>query len=802
MKHITIEPFGSTFLHNEEAARSGEALTAVNLRGRCRSVEVTGNPAVVASLSAGHRLVCTFNDSYVTTLGGDLFADGTAFYHCSGEVVTGHCVNRFLVVNTTDGVLIFRTFNGSIQPLRLQDAIPHLHLSAYESGEVSTDLPAYTFRQALTSWRAPLPSADVKNLTSLVSSAYRQIEETAAANGEHTRPLLARYALRMTNDQYLWMSAPVMLGHEMVKSNYRTQSEALTANSTFTGIGGATLSLPTFRIAVSVAKGIAAPWRDLIKSVDLLVTDEAETVECTQLDYRIATTSVGTKKYVAEWGLQPRSRSAIANELISGKWRVVASCTHIDELSDHTFAGWDSTRLSTSVLPGIPAYAIGNTALSETLTLEQCSVVTEHCSTEHLPTCTIEQGGRLYAGSNRSRFTSAWHPLTALEGPFSATPCTIRTIECIAGDEGDMTAISTHTYDFTPTAINPLLCAPRTAATAIRMEITSGGVTKVVECDLTPLHQSGMAAAISPNFSTRTPTVGIATDTPDTAPVLATAGVLTVSHIGNPLTTFSSQTVTGARITALAATERPIYSGGFGRHPLYVFTDQGIYVVPQTGSGAFGEAKLLSRKTASTQCIPGAGGGKIWFNSRHHQLCAIVGSKIEVVHPSLQCAEMVWNDAEDELWVLKTDGTLAIVSTNRHTSTLTIEARQLWTNGIHSLLISPEGRVCDICTETAANQSITYLSHPIRVADDGKQHITHITWNIFGNDLHLKATLWGETGARRQRFCICAISIHGNVDAPIALPVFCQSCRSIRLMIEGTAPSGTIIRGTRLEVCG
>ena len=40
MKHMTISPSASTFFHNEEAAPVGKALQAVNLRRRCKSVEV------------------------------------------------------------------------------------------------------------------------------------------------------------------------------------------------------------------------------------------------------------------------------------------------------------------------------------------------------------------------------------------------------------------------------------------------------------------------------------------------------------------------------------------------------------------------------------------------------------------------------------------------------------------------------------------------------------------------------------------------------------------------------------------
>lgn len=800
MKHISIYPSASTFYHNEEAAAAGEALTAENLRGRCQSVEVMGVPQKVGTVGEGHRLICLFDDTYITEKEGTLYADGSAFHHTSAEMVEAYAVNTFLVVNTTEGLLVFRRWNGEFTLLEQADTVPELHLSTIEVGSISTDIDAYSFASPLSAWRAPLPTEDVKNITSAIANACRQIANTAAANGEYISPLLARYALRMTNDQYLWMSAPVVIGHHSVSNNYRCQSEAATSGSSFTGIGAATFALPSFKLGVSVVKGIAEEWRDLIKSVDILITEPTTQMLTSALDYRIATTSVGTKKYIAEFGPQPRSSSAIVNELMEGKWHVAASCTHLAKLSNHEFASWDSTRLSTAVLPGIPAFAIGQTAFTQSLTHKQCKSIVEQCGAEALPERCIAQGGRLFVGSNRSRVVAPWKASSAFEAPFTATPCSVRTIERIAGSEGEIIVCNTHSYDFTPSALNPLLCAAHPGATSLRIEITSAGATKVVERPLTPLPHAGIAASFESEWQAITPTSGTAQSVDTSGTVISTPGRLIVSHIGNPLTTFSSQTVTGAHITALVATERPIYSGGFGRHPLYVFTRQGIFVVPQSTNGSFGEAKLMSRKILAEGTTPVAGGGKIWFNSAHRRLCIIEGSAIKMLKGTFQCASMAWNDAEEELWVVQSDGTLSIARPDGFRSTLTFSALHLYTNGIDALLVTPEGNVYNLCESIPGEQHITYLSHPIVVNTRLRERIVKIVWNIFGSNLHLRATLWGETGAHPQRFSICSITLNGDADAPIVLPVMARPCHAIRIMIEGTAPSGTIIRSTEIGI--
>ena len=70
---MIISPSASTFFHNEEAAPVGEALQAVNLRRRCKSVEVVGSPEKVGNVPTGHRIICIHSDGgYVTAHEGDL----------------------------------------------------------------------------------------------------------------------------------------------------------------------------------------------------------------------------------------------------------------------------------------------------------------------------------------------------------------------------------------------------------------------------------------------------------------------------------------------------------------------------------------------------------------------------------------------------------------------------------------------------------------------------------------------------------------------------------------------------------
>lgn len=573
---MTISPSASTFFHNEEAAPMGEALQAVNLRRRCKSVEVVGNPEKVGNVPTAHRIICIHSDGgYVTTHGGDLYFRGSLFHHCDAEVLEAHSIEQFLVVNTTDGALYFNSHGGTLCRLNLSDALPELHLSAVSTGTVKEDILPYDFAAPLSNWRAPLPSADVRALAAVVRRSYQQLQKAAKGTGAYTRPFLVRYAVRMTGGEYLWISAPVMIGHDTVKTHYRIESEAVTGGGQFTGIGAATLSLPCFKLGISVVNGVAAEWARLIQSVDIFVTDEADIADTSLLDYRIATTNVGTRRYVAELGPEPREKSANIDELMGGNWHLIASCSDIAALAKHEFRAWGISKNATSVLPDIPTFTLQqSTTFAHTLTTSDCDAITRRSSTEHQPAYTMAHGGRLWQGGGSELLRAVWHTSALLMAPFIPTPCTITTIERVSTSQGDATIVSSHSYPFTPSAVNPLVCAPHGAATALRIEVASGQTTKAIDFPLTPVHTCVLAATYTANLLPTSFEPSIPSLAVTQSAVVPSPGRLTVSHIAQPLITEFSQTVTGAEIVALAATERPIYSGGFGRHPLYVFTDR------------------------------------------------------------------------------------------------------------------------------------------------------------------------------------------------------------------------------------
>jgi hypothetical protein len=96
------------------------------------------------------------------------------------------------------------------------------------------------------------------------------------------------------------------------------------------------------------------------------------------------------------------------------------------------------------------------------------------------------------------------------------------------------------------------------------------------EADLTPLDGTNMAVYINPSINDNVLATGVIIDQGNDNSVLLNPGNVYVSKVANPLVRQWSTEVCGGDILAMAPACRPIYSGGFGRYPIYLFTSQGI----------------------------------------------------------------------------------------------------------------------------------------------------------------------------------------------------------------------------------
>jgi len=801
VKELRIVHRGKSQSHNGESAEPGTASVLVNMREREQSLEVVGQPRQIDQLQSGDKVLLIDNDRTLVLRDNDVMCDGTVVLSPASQVFGGHVVGPLVVIVTADGPELLHFTTNGYRHLDLRDALPQVHLSAVETSTMTVNVPDFEFLTPYNTWQAPLSGVDTSTLKRIVSQGYGTMLSDATSQGRFAGIVLARYGVRLWDDSYLWLSQPVMLGQGMKRNSYRASGTVYTSDGKYAGVTSLTLSAQSFRIGISMAGTVAEQWHNLVKSIDVLVSPQANLYDLgASVDYRCAvTTSSGTRHYLLEVGPRPRSTASMVRQLIDGEWTVLASTT---ALTGNGFTAINMAVSSQSPLPGVRCDAVvAIMPHAEHVSRSTMEQVMSRISLTALGEVSMEHNGRLYQAPSSFAVTNLWHVLPWLEGDISsaAIPTTVRVT--MRTSQGEQVIESSGMSNFTATALNPVIAFSDSRATHIAIAV---GNAKW-ECDLSPMQGTGMAMYINPSFSSNALAAGSLPDIDPSRVVVPADGTVMVSAVGNPLVTQWKTAVIGCAIMALGAACRPIYSGGFGRYPIYLFTNQGIMALPQSTSGTYGEPRLITETVLACGSHPVAGGDALWFVNQHNVLCSISGSKLmrlmRDINPSSQLA---WNDREQELWIANPDGSVQVLMPSGQSYERDITIGNLYSNPQHAMAINGDGALLNLCDEVPSMTGFSYLSHPFSVTRSLCRHSMHITYNIFNKLAASPAgdvvlTLRGERGASCHGYIISRVHASGRLAAPLSRPLISPPTRTMRIEASGTLPSGTLFLPTLIK---
>ena len=649
MKETRVKPVGMVPLTNVEAAQCGMAAVARNLRERDDAMQVTGTPAAVGAIDGADRLLLIDGDHLITCRGGEVKVDGVTVATLGDAIVGAHAVGQLLVVVTRGGLAYLSRHEGSWVQLDPGDAVPQLTLRA-QCATSRADIPAYTFAGTYREWRAPLADVDTSALRDILRGAWNVLTADAASMGHHVAPMLVRWAVRLLDDSYLWMSAPVRVGDETLANAERITATVNSSSSAFTGTQATVMPMVHYSLDIGVSGGIAAAWLPLVKSVDVLATSEARLLAAGgALDYRCFTRMAGQREYLLEMGLARRGAADIAAQLAASPWQLVATAPAAAVMTGADF-----------VAPLEPL----------TMTNVQCGAVGAMTSLADV-VCSTTAGGRLY---------------------------------CCTG-----------------------------------------------------------------------------------------SGDVVVSLPGNALVEAHRRSVLGTVPLAMAVVTRPLYSGGFGRYPVYVFTDDGIYAVPQGTTGRLGEARLVDRTVIAAGVRPVEAGRDVWLVSRHGQLCRLAGSQLMVVQRDGAYTALAWCDAFQELWLLPPGGFPVVMMASGRMSERTVAVGQLYSDPRHAVAVSAAGQVMDLEREQEAMMPVAWHSHPIALEPLMGRVVKRMVWHLSGGPVDITLRVTGQRGIMSGDSDVSLMTVTGGVNQPLATPVMAVPCRTVRLLLDGEARSGTLL---------
>lgn len=663
---LVVSPRCARHYDNPEAAIVGEAAVAVNLREQEQSLVVTGTPVYCGTIPSGHRLLLVDGDRHFSLHSSTIYCDGTAVATVTSDVIAMYRVGDGLVAVTRDGLLHLRYNGDTCEVVDKAGAIPSISLVAADEFSTQLSLDAYTFASPYKSWSEPLQVDDITALTSHYRTAWRNAIAAVTAQGGYYTPLMACYAVRMWDDNYLWVSNPITIGLTTLANAQPVTAAVTTGSSSYTGIAATTMTMSGYRLGIKVLSGVGESWRSMVKAIDVFVTAQPAIADVSSLYYRCLTTQGGTRTPNLQYGWQSLSQSRVMAALEASGWHLVATTADVNMLAQGRFVASNVTHVAATAI-GVVTVPMTD---SSTLTREQVAAVNSG-SDDMTPVAAMVRNGRLY-----------------------------------------------------------------------------------------------MASA---------------------------TGQLACSAHGNAMITQQLARVTGASLMAIAPVSRALYSGGFGRYAVYLFTGEGIYAVAQSAMGTLGEARLVDRTIIAAGCVPIDGDRDVYFVDRNGWLCRLTGSEVTRLLPGVSpLATMTWDDNHHELHLLGGD-TLLAITPQGHYSRRTLEATALYDDVSHSIAVTAQGRLYDLSREEPCVLPVEYRSHPIILASHSYVRPVYVSWCVISDESHLMLSLCGERGMSCHGFMVGSIGVEGIIGAPLSMPVVSPPCRTLRAIVTGTAHTGTVI---------
>lgn len=812
----TITPLGAVALANAESARPGESTYLNNLREREGSLEVVGSYSTIANLAADEKLLVVHRSNsgthIITSRGCNIYHRGTLIdgtFTAIDKIVavadsapiSGHSIGCWAVINTAEGSIYLLLSSDGYRLIDHKAIQPTIMLHSTEATTERRQIEAIEFGGPYASWSA-LASTDLQRISSMVRASLRSISASAAQLGKFCGAVWARCGVRLADDSYLWLSAPVLVGIDEAKKCCQSISATATmSGSGVTGIGAFSPYLTAYRLGITPISSFDEGYDSLIKAVDILVSDPVPFYDTAgDFDYRCTTSTVtGSRTYALVVNApMVQYEAAVMARLGECRWRVASSTTDFDALRQKQWVANNAPSSAVPLLSGYRTYALSYAQGTKTLDADALLRCLRCLGADVSHRHAVSDGNSLLHGGidliHRMPWSAAYY---FSRDSLTAAACKVNIEITIATDTGNTVITRHEQLPFTPSAIAPAIFFPSARARGIAISIKGSGNTLKWQGTLMPLAQTEAAGCVTNRLTNNT-----LTDTGSTAFTPASsstyrqrlAGSIMICTDGNP---FAGKIITALHsdeITALAMVQKPLSSNSFGKYPIYIFGKCGTYALPQTIGGTYGESRLLSRTTICPATLPCEAFGAIYFVSSDYHLMALQGAVMVRKMRQCRASILAWNECEQELWLSLDDGsTCVLMASGRHYHR-SESLRQAIAHQGNSVAVDSAGRMMIISHEVPdETRQVEWMSHPIIIHKVLGRGLRGVTWNIEGSCTGLNLQLSGQRGYYGHGFRVASVKIDGTPRHPVYMRTYAPILHSVRLSANGQFRSKSLI---------
>ena len=542
------------------------------------SITSIGN-MLVYTLSNGNTYYALCKDESYKDLGSSIPRPTVTF---QTEAQTDLSANK--VIGVDDVVLFYQSMEGTIPTAK--QAWDTIRTYKNESGVIPEEFTK------VYDW-----------IYSFVWDTVNKWREENRENNIFSAPLLARYAVKLYDGGYVYLSEPILLsvGKEAymeLKANIGEHS------SSYALITMLNTNSQLFKASVSMTYSVSDAWKDLIESVDIFLSTD---ILCPKLNS----------------GLEYAKELSTANAIIS-PYSALGNGSHDIRYVDSPDweMDFEAAMLEKSNFYKVASFPVANMPVSAEYLkcYSQDELVVKDRLEESDPHSIFPNGNlssynnRLVSGEQKVVLSPGHsEPQGLLPGTTGST-ASYTAYYYVKDANGSTRVVKGYIGTFYVSDVAAYIAYPDANCYKAQILVTSGGNTTINYLDMKEHPRLNVAYGywgLDNIFGTSEIPQGdiegwyavkysnSLTPTPFPSPSYELSNRLALSEVDNPFVFPVDQRVRfSARIVTAVASTIALSTNQYGQFPIYAFTEDGIWAVSITSSGGLGVPFVVSRDVA------------------------------------------------------------------------------------------------------------------------------------------------------------------------------------------------------------
>ena len=124
-----------------------------------------------------------------------------------------------------------------------------------------------------------------------------------------------------------------------------------------------------------------------------------------------------------------------------------------------------------------------------------------------------------------------------------------------------------------------------------------------------------------------------------------------------------------------------------------------------------------------------------------------------------------------------------------------LSAVSLYGGDGRAIAVTQGGELLDLDVEQAVGaQPVYYRSMPIELLDGDPCRPVSVMWRIAASGAQLRLGVNGERGVSCHGFAVGGVSVSGTLGAPVVQRLVSPPVRTVRLVLNGTLPSASLVQ--------